>query len=428
VAPAPNWVKQKPIESPYYSGIGMAIKSSPDYLAIAKNNALNDLASEISVQIKSSSVLYQVENNDRFREEFKANTQLSSIENIEGFELVDSYENNREYWVYYRLSKSEYAALKKQRKDAAISRSLDLYDKANEFKLNAQYDDALIYGIKALEAIKPYLGDGLQVEHNSTQMFLGNELFNFLNTTVNEINIRPILGDFEITRGKTPNAQKLAFLVCSEEFKSLADVPIYFFYSGHRIKNNELYSSYDGTISYPLTKITSTNPTEYLQANLNMVSLTKEATDDPIISQLMGRISGSEARIKITVNKPRVLVQSAELSLSDTLNENILATTFKREFLESQFKVTQELANADYILKIEASTKEMGNTNGFFSTALNANIKLYSKELNLLYTHQINNLKGVQLDYQKASIDAYQKASEQIEKFVFRQMRRKVFE
>ncbi|MCT4624071.1 MAG: LPP20 family lipoprotein, partial [Schleiferiaceae bacterium] len=74
VAPAPNWVKQKPIESPYYSGIGMAIKSSPDYLAIAKNNALNDLASEISVQIKSSSVLYQVENNDRFREEFKANT------------------------------------------------------------------------------------------------------------------------------------------------------------------------------------------------------------------------------------------------------------------------------------------------------------------------------------------------------------------
>jgi hypothetical protein len=34
----------------------------------------------------------------------------------------------------------------------------------------------------------------------------------------------------------------------------------------------------------------------------------------------------------------------------------------------------------------------------------------------------------VQLDYSKAGKDAYQKASEQIEKLIFRQLRRKVFD
>ena len=59
---------------------------------------------------------------------------------------------------------------------------------------------------------------------------------------------------------------------------------------------------------------------------------------------------------------------------------------------------------------------------------LNANIKFYDNELNLLYTYQISNLKGVQLDFDNAGKDAYQKAGEQIEKLIFRQLRRKVFE
>ena len=86
---APNWVQQKPIENFYYSGIGMAVKSGNNYQAIAKNNALNDLASEISVQINSTSVLYQIESNEQFREDFRANTRLSSIENIEGRKLIE---------------------------------------------------------------------------------------------------------------------------------------------------------------------------------------------------------------------------------------------------------------------------------------------------------------------------------------------------
>lgn len=372
--------------------------------------------------------MYQVESNEQFREDFRANTRLSSIENIEGFELVDSFENTREFWVYYRLSKSEYQALKKAREEQAVSRALDLYRKAKEFKLNNQYDDALIYGVKSIEAIKAYLGEGLKINLDDQDIYLGNELFSFLNETVNDINIRPVLGDFEITRGRVPDPTQLTFSVSTQEFTSLTDIPVYFYYSGNRIKNNEQYSDHKGMVSYPLGKITSTNPREYLQANLNLVGLSKEATEDPFVRKLVAKISGSDARINMTIKKPLVYIKSAELNFNDTLPTNVLATTFKKEFLESSFQVTNNLDNADYILDLTSNTDKISSGGGFFSASLNANIKFYDNQLNLLYTYQINNLKGVQLDYEKAGRDAYQKASEQIEKLIFRQLRRKVFD
>jgi len=427
-SPPPYWVAQKPVDGGYYSGIGMAVKNSGDYLSIAKNNALNDLASEISVQIKSTSVLYQVEQNEKFREEFRANTRLKSLENIEGFELVSTYENPHEYWVYYRLSKLEYNALKKARKEMAVNKAVDFYEKAIGFKANTQYDDALIYGIKSLEAIKAYLGDGLKTTINDTEVYLGNELFSFLSQTINEINISPLMESIDITRGQTLDPEFLSFTVTGMDLSGIAELPIYFYYSGHRLKNNELYTDKNGVVNYPLGKIVSKNATEYLQANLNMVSITKEATDDPIVSKLVAKISGSEARIKIKVKKPSVYIKSVESNLGEELSSPVLASTFKNEFLKAEFNVTENPENADFLLEIGSSTERMSTSSGFFSASLNAEIKLYDRELNLVYTQQINQLKGVQLNYTKAGMDAYAKASDEISKRIFRELRRRVFE
>ena len=123
-----------------------------------------------------------------------------------------------------------------------------------------------------------------------------------------------------------------------------------------------------------------------------------------------------------------MFIKSSELNFDDTLSSNVLANTFKKEFLESSFSVTNNMDNADYLLDLSSNTEKISSSGGFYSASLNANIKFYDNQLNLLYTYQINNLKGVQLDYSKAGKDAYQKASEQIEKLIFRQLRRKVFD
>ena len=82
----------------------------------AKKNALYDLASEIKVDISSNSVLYTVQNNNNFNENFNSLIKLSNSDNIEGYTLVDSYENEKQYWVYYQLDKQEYANRKAEKK------------------------------------------------------------------------------------------------------------------------------------------------------------------------------------------------------------------------------------------------------------------------------------------------------------------------
>ena len=336
----PEWVRQKPLDFDYYSGIGMAYKSTPDFQSIAKNNALNDLSSEISVQINSSSVLYQVEQNENFREEFKANTRLKSIENLEGFELAGTYENGREYWVFYRLSKSEFNAIKAARKQTALDRSTDLFKKAQWFRENLQYDDALIFGIKAMESIREYLGEGLLVEMEGESIYYGNELYSFITDLVNDIQILPAYEHLEIIRGNSLKMEQLSFLVSNREGTPLDGIPIYFYYSGDRIKNNEVLSNSNGIVSFALKKIISKHNREYFQANLNMVHLVKEATDDPIISQLVSKLSGPESRIEIDIKSPSVYITSEESRFGEPLNVHLLQSAFKKEFLESGFMIS----------------------------------------------------------------------------------------
>ena len=114
---APQWVKERPVSSEYYIGIAVTNKNTNagNYMQLAKNQALQDLASEISINISSNSVLHQFEDNTSFKEEFEANVKTSIVQELEAYEMLASWTNKKtnEYWVYYRLSKNQYALLKK---------------------------------------------------------------------------------------------------------------------------------------------------------------------------------------------------------------------------------------------------------------------------------------------------------------------------
>src|ERR1043165_33225 len=92
----------------------------------AKKNALYDLASEIKVDISSNSVLYTVQNNNNFNENFNSLIKLSNSDNIEGYTLVDSYENEKQYWVYYQLDKQEYLDQKARKKQLVVTKASNL--------------------------------------------------------------------------------------------------------------------------------------------------------------------------------------------------------------------------------------------------------------------------------------------------------------
>lgn len=116
--PPPDWVSQRPISASKYIGIGVASKiGNSDYQFEAKKNALYDLTSEIKTNISSNSMLYSVQNDNKFSQTFNSIITLKSVENIEGYQLAGTYENDKQYWVYYELDKQEYLRQKEQKKE-----------------------------------------------------------------------------------------------------------------------------------------------------------------------------------------------------------------------------------------------------------------------------------------------------------------------
>ena len=106
----PEWIHSHQSDANYFTGVGYApiFKRDNSHIEKARKDALNELASEISVNIFSSNVLITLVKNDKIYDEFNSLINTRVRADIEGYELVDSYSDKKNYWVYYRLSKRKY--------------------------------------------------------------------------------------------------------------------------------------------------------------------------------------------------------------------------------------------------------------------------------------------------------------------------------
>jgi hypothetical protein len=425
----PDWVGGKPIESSYYAGIGMAYKTgNADYANIAKNNALNDLASEISVSVSSTSLFYQVEQANQFREEFQANTRLKSKESLEGYELVGTWENNDQYWVYYRLNKYDYDQIKQARQQKAVAQAKQFFEKAEEFKSSGQYAESLKFSTKAFTALRDYLGEPVKTDLHGKEVFLSVEMYSFMQQTLSDITLLPANPKINVMRGEGVSAEMLTYSAFGKMGEPLSNLPLFFYFSEERLKNNQLYTNSQGQASYALGKVTSLNNIAYMQANVNMVALVSEATEDAFVRKLLAKLSGPEAKISMTILKPKVIVNSTELNLDNPMNNQLLASAFRQNFVNNGFELVGKRADADYVLEIKGNTRP-GNAQGQFSTAsLDASFEFYRGSGELLFERQIQGYKGLQLSYETAGEEAYKNLAIEINRRIFREMRRQVFE
>lgn len=178
IAAVPDWVKAKPSSMIYYTGVGMAAKANKDYMNEAKKIALNDLISEIRVEISGNSILERFEDSKSYKEKFSQNIQSSAADDIEQFELVETWSDDNEYWVYYQLDKKVYENYKKKRKDEAIRKAYDTWSRGNVMLSSGNLQGAFDLYCKGLKEIQPVANEELLCKHGNDVVNIGNELYN----------------------------------------------------------------------------------------------------------------------------------------------------------------------------------------------------------------------------------------------------------
>lgn len=413
----PLWVSSRPNNGMKYVGIGVGDKTKGgDYRMEAKKNALYDLASEIKVDISTNSVLYTVQNSNSFSENFNSLIKLSNSDNIEGYTLVDAFENDKQYWVYYQLDRQDYQDQKAKKKQQVITRAGNLITASFYDEKNKDFSSSLKKRIQAFGVLSPYLSE--EINFDAAQTNGVKNVFDLTNLIQQQLqaisvapqknipnlkpyqqNYTPLVYKLELT-GKTP-LQNFPLLVKSEQ---------------DQVTVNESTSS-NAAGEVQVKVLTVEPPTQYVSFSLNPDIATLMGNDSvgrAGITLLQQFVQTPSLRVQANVSNIALCIRSVEQNLGKPTGLNSVESFIKQRFSGQEVRLTDQPAEADYIIESVAETREDVSSDVLEK---NYNIKLATLQITLqlknrisnevLYKTQVNDIYGYANSLEKAGLNAY---------------------
>lgn len=418
----PAWVNARPVDDYYYIGIGLCPQSRPDHQETAKKNALNDLASEISVKVEGNSLLYTLDRKYSFDEEFTSTINTSTSEQLEGFELVDSWQNGTEHWVYYRLSKAEHARIKAEKKRQAISQATDFFTRAKGGIAAGDLKGAVDNDLRALLAMKNYWGESDVVNMDGRDVPLANEIYAHLGSLTAGIRLSALPERCDLNYGNRFKREMLlsADYAGAQGTRDLAQLPLVIEYPGSTGKVTELRSTdAEGRMRVPVQHVSLEVAAPELLVKPDMAALVSDDLDATFVKPLIGSLTVPELRVAIDRTLPRVFMKSVETNLGLPVGDAGVAFALREELTKRGFRIVDREGDADLLLNLTSTTREGGSSSGFFTAYLDVNFSFRDrKNGEVVHEGGKQGVKGVQLAYDKAGLDAYKKAAQDLRKEV----------
>jgi hypothetical protein len=425
---APEWVKKTPNDPAWYHGIGTASKTSQmDFRERAKQNALSDMAGNISVNISSSSVLTQYEVDKKFSEYFRDNIKLSTKNYLEGYEMVESWESIDRYWVYYRLSKAEYERIKKERIQTALSKSTGDYRELEKSIQAGKSAEAISSAIKAIEKIKDFLGEDLQTEVSGQSQSYTSRLFADLTSTLQNIRIVYPQNPIQATRGQKSQNEIVNASAENENQVRLTNIPVITTYSWFPGKKDELVSDASGTIRIKPGIINSKKKTEYISTFVNFDKMVRETTADPVVRKLLANFKLTEYVLPVELVPSVFYVAVPEKSPDQKSNDSRLQKEITALLINDGFGIAPEPGQSGFVITIESITSKGSERNGKFMAALTADFLVQDKAGNKVYQQQISEITGLGPSFENAASDACNALISKIRISVFPAMYKQIF-
>ena len=416
----PAWVGARPTSDGYYIGIGMANKTRPDVLETAKKNALNDLASEISVRVEGNSLLYTLDRKNQFDETFTGSIKTTSNEQLEGFELVESWENGTEYWTYYRLSKAEHARIKAEKKAGAVRNALDFHARSKQSVGTGDLRNAFDQELRALLAMKDYWGENDAVELEGKQVQLVNELYAELQKLTSNVRLTVLPERCELSYA---NGFKRELLVNAAYangggLRDLAQLPLFISYPGTGGKVTELKNTdTEGQARSTIQRVDPAAKQQEILVKLNLDELIGREMDRALVGALVGSLTVPELHVPIDLRMPKVFMRSHETNLGKPVADAGIALVVREELTSKSFRFVDRESEADLLLDLNAATRQGGESNGFFTTFVDVSYTFRDRKTQeVVFEGGKQGVKGVQLSYERAGLESFKKAIPDIRK------------
>ena len=417
--PKPEWLSAKPNQSSYYIGIGKGTKNGTiNYIQQAKKSALEDLVSEIKVNISSTSVLSQIDANKEFQEKYEQIINTTAADEIEEFEQVDSWQDDLSYWVYYRLSKLRYKEIKDEQKRNAVSISLDFFSKAKQAEKNGELSLALGFYYQGFRAIEKYLGEPIRIEFEGKEILLTSEVVASMQLLMDKINITINPTEISLNRRISVGEQAIMVKAIDKASKKVVmDLPLKAeFEKGAGAVFPNYKTDEAGSAKILLTKISSRDLEQTVVVKINPLSFAGQSATK-IDSLVVQKMVLPRATLLLKVQRPLVFVSSAEKSLGATKSNQQITNRVKNYLATAGFEFTDDKTKAELALDIDANSEKGAVSGSIYITYVTAIIRVaLVKDNKEIYATTLDRIKGFSLDFERSSQEAYNKSLEILEK------------
>jgi len=282
ITPKPAWVQQRPVEPGQYIGIGVARKNPynpADHLEAARKQALSDIAMQIKVRVDANSTQSQVENNQSFSEEFRSFTRTMAQAELEECQLVDTWQNEQEYWVFYRLSQEEYRMARARKIQLAVDQALVHFQSARQSARRAEVVAAYDFCLRALDRLAPFSGERLVYEEAGVSRSLLGDVAELMVMIARETRIEFGVQQWRVKIAHAPEDLEIRVRFLGAGEKDVAGFPLKIRYQGIESHSGwKLNTDQDGRIRLRTGVIpTTANRLISLKAEMNLEALSLDA-------------------------------------------------------------------------------------------------------------------------------------------------------
>jgi hypothetical protein len=414
----PSWLKDQPYREGYYTGIGHSQKDGTNnYIQAAKKSALDDLVSQIKVNVSSSSVLSFFETDKKMQEQYEQIIKTTAADEIQEFELVDAWEDAGNYWVYYQLSIGRYRQIKEEQKRNATLLAKDYFTKGQESEKAGERLQAISYYFQAFRSIEKYLGEPIRASVNGQEVLLVNEIYASIQNLLDKITVRVSPGEILLNRRLTQSAQNVIAKTTYKDNSPAIGLPLI---ASFEKGKGDIFPDYktdeSGGAKILISKISSSEVDQTVSVKVNIDALSGTSTS-PVYALIAKTLHVPGSQVLMKVQRPVVFLTSDEKSLGFVRGTFQISNKLKNLLVNNGFEFTENKNSADLWFDIRADSEKGSVSGSIYITYLTGIIKVTAmKEGKEIYAATLNRVKGYGLDYDKSSVDAYNKALESLEK------------
>jgi hypothetical protein len=414
----PGWLKTEPYQDGYYTGVGHSPKGGANnYVQAAKKSALEDLVSQIKVNVSSTSVLSTLEIDRKVQEQYEQIIQTTAADDIEEFELVDAWEDAGNYWVYYRLSIARYRQIKEEQKRNATILATDYLKKGKESEANNELLQAVSFYFQAFRSVEKYLGEPIRVTIDGNDVLLVNDTYASIQRILDKIQLRVEPSEIVLNRRVNQTDHAVIANAFFKDGRPAIALPLK---AAFEKGEGNIFPDYTidekGGAKILINSIGSRDIEQVLSIKVNVDALSGTSAS-PIYNLISRTLNVPGAKVIMKVQRPVVFLSADEKSLGSMKANYQITNKLKNLLANNGFEFTEDKGTADLWFDIKADSEKGSVSGSIYITYLTSVIKVTAmKENKEIYATTLDRVKGYGLDYDKSSVDAYNKALETLEK------------